>query len=62
MIRNAEGKSQRIEVFWKEMMVLQCKFHLFENENIHNAIDNEESAHCYVLSMQEESVLSPPTS
>ena len=24
MIRNAEGKSQRIEVFWKEMMVLQC--------------------------------------
>ena len=38
------------------------KLHLFENENIHNAIDNEESAHCYMLSMQEEGVLSPPTS
>ena len=24
MIRNAEGKSQRIEVFWKEIMILQC--------------------------------------
>jgi len=52
--KKGKACSQELDIFWN--------LNLFENENIHDAIDNEESAHCYMLSMQEEGVLSPPTS
>jgi len=50
----SETRRQELNIFWN------CN--LFEDQDVNNGIDEEESTHGDVLAVQEESILSPKTS